>query len=138
MIDKGAKQIFFMLKRAAAFSGGSGQGVQFESGEVGKVVDFHVRPEIFHRIEFRCVGRQEESIKAPIAAKIIFNGFGPMGGEAVPDQHRRFAKLLLKLLYKAQNQIGINVLAGVEAKEEPHTVLVRGNTKGGDGRNLFV
>lgn len=108
-----------------------------EASVVGQRILFEIPPGIFDGVQFRCVGRQEDGMNRAGIAQERHNGLGPMGPEPVPDEHDGMRiELLAKLAQERDDQYGVDIGIGVEAKVQLHAVPCRGDTQRGDDGDL--
>lgn len=93
--------------------------------EVGQFVLFPVTPDVFHRIEFRGVGRQPlDRESAPLRADKLRDQPRPVLRQPVPD-HQKLARQVAQQMAKEIDDLGGVDGAGVE----PEIKILPGNPR---------
>lgn len=90
---------------------------------VSKGVAFQIGPEIFDRIQLRCVWRKEVELDARIVSNKSLNFLGAMCSKPIPDNEDRPFDVLLELLKKSHDAIGVQVLVSVETEKQTRSLV---------------
>jgi hypothetical protein len=117
--------------------GHGGQRRGFEGGSIGEGVHFQIAPGVLNRIEFGCVGRQEESMQVMDAGNELRRPLGAVGIEAIPDQHTRPLQLLVQMAEEAGDLRSADLGLRVQAEIKPRDISAGRHAQGGNGRDLL-
>jgi hypothetical protein len=96
----------------------------------------HVVPDKFVGIEFRCIRRQKERVKARPRPKELGHSSCTMLLPTVPEQDDRAAKMPEKVAEKPDDLLRSDVLLWVELTVQPEATVLRRHGQGGDCRDL--
>ena len=135
--EEGTKPRLVSLQRPGV---AAGQGSQFRSCECRSVregVHFQIAPGVLDGIEFRGVGRQEESMQMMKAGDELRGAFGAVGVETVPNQQAGLPQFLVQVAEESNDLVAADVGLGMQAKVKSHAVAARRHGQGGDGRYLL-
>lgn len=105
-------------------------------GVVGQGIHFQIAPEIFHRVEFRGVGRKEISVEVRSRLYPILYLCRTMRGESIPDENQGFLQFSLQVLQEGQDQCRREIRIRVKTKVQPDIITRWRNRERRDGRNL--
>ena len=118
---------------------GVSQFFDVEAGVVRQRILFKIAPGVFDGVQFRRVGRQEEGMNGGGVVQERHDGLGPMGFEPVPDKDDGlWVELLAKLAQERDDQFGVDIGIGVEAKIQMHAIPCRGDAQRGDDRDRLM
>jgi hypothetical protein len=97
MFQAGTKQRLAALKRAAMTASRPRQGLQVIKSFVSQRVRFQVTPDIFDRIQLRCIRREEVRSPCFLSGDVGLNDPRPMSLEPIPNQDHGPADMAAQL-----------------------------------------
>jgi hypothetical protein len=137
VVDEGTQQIGFMLQRAGVSAANDGKPLDIGAGEIRQGLSLEVAPEVFDRVEFRCVGREVERQRVQASEKGRDEGPAVRLG-AIPDQDHGRGEMAGQLLEEAQDRRRIEGRVDQQVKIQADLLAVGAHTEGGDRRDLLA
>jgi len=116
MFDEGTQKPLGALNAAAMLAGSGSQCGQIVKGGIGQGIGFEVGPEELDRVEFRCVGREEQGVKTGLALEELLRAAGAMRIEPIPQQEDRVGQFPQQIPEKSDHLWPANV--GVHMQTE--------------------
>jgi hypothetical protein len=138
MFHEGKKELLFSLDGTSVAPSTPGQGLEVSGSIIGQGIHLQIPPDVFHRVEFRSIGRQEEGLEfcPPVNEAPYF--YSSMRHEPVPDQDDGTIHLSQQLTKEADNRICVDVLIGMETKVQMNPIRTGVNTYGSNDGYLLV
>ena len=119
MSNEGFEQIGTVLKRSGMGSGHVGEFVDVGYREVRHGIRLQVSPQVFDRIQLRCVGRKKDLADVRMRCQEITHDNRSMRLQPVPDHHERPTELAIQLGEERHDaacvDIGVTVQTKVQA-----------------------
>lgn len=137
MVHEGLQEVLFSLHLPKTLSGSFGElGVCFW-GPVCQGVVLAISPEIFHRVEFRGIGWEEEMREfCGIGFQEGGGGFGLVSIQEVPDEEERSPSRPSELSEEIDTEGRADILEGMEAEEKSWLFALWVDGQSSDGRDL--
>lgn len=136
MVDAGAKQSLGMLDSSERAAQMNPQLIQFFVSTVGQVA-FAMRPDLLHRVEFRCVAWEWIDMQPLVLTQKGFDIFTRVDLPPIPDQNHLSSQMPQQVLQEANDFRPGHVVA-VETDVKSHSFAEGGDGEAGDDRKLLT
>jgi len=91
-----------------------------------------MRPDVFNRVKFRCLGSEEIEMQTGLAGKQFLHLFRAMRLKTVSQDNNMSRHFLQKTTKESHNCTRINVSIRMESKVQAEPILARSNAQGAD------
>ena len=116
---------------------GVGKQVEVQAGAIGERVELEIAPEVFDRIEFGRVRRQQFRAQTRMFADEVLHLTGAVSRQSIPDEYCRGAQLPIELAQKLDDERRIDV-SRVQPEIKMHGVACWRDAQCPDDGDLLV
>ncbi len=136
MLNKGAQEFRVRGDLGRGLLGAREQFFEFGGREISHRVGLGVAPDKLHRVELRCIGRQQVGAHAPLGGEPVGHRTPVVGTQAIPNELDRPVHGARESAQEIGNRLAIVIGVWQETEIGTHPSSCGRDRQGGDHRDL--